>query len=60
MVTVTDNGPYAVTGGVELMGVEFGDGATGRIGIPASGIRRQRAPDRLIDAAVRKDCGSMR
>lgn len=28
MVTVTDNGPYAVTGGVELMGVEFGDGAS--------------------------------
>jgi CDGSH-type Zn-finger protein len=26
MVTVTDNGPYAVTGGVELAGVTFGDG----------------------------------
>ena len=28
MVTVTDNGPYAVTGGVELLGVEFAAGAT--------------------------------
>lgn len=28
MVTATDNGPYAVTGGVELMGVKFGDGAS--------------------------------
>jgi CDGSH-type Zn-finger protein len=28
MVTVTDNGPYAVTGGIELMGVKFGDGAS--------------------------------
>jgi CDGSH-type Zn-finger protein len=28
MVTVTDNGPYAVTGGVELMGVKLGDGAS--------------------------------
>jgi len=28
MVTVTDNGPYAVTGGIELMGVHFGDGAS--------------------------------
>jgi CDGSH-type Zn-finger protein/ferredoxin len=28
MVTVTDNGPYAITGGVELMSVEFGDGAS--------------------------------
>ncbi len=28
MVTVTDNGPYAVTGGVELMGVKFGQGAS--------------------------------
>jgi CDGSH-type Zn-finger protein len=28
MITVTDNGPYAVTGGVELMGVEFGEGAS--------------------------------
>jgi CDGSH-type Zn-finger protein len=27
-VVVTDNGPYAVTGGIELMGVEFGDGAS--------------------------------
>ena len=27
-VTVTDDGPYAVTGGIELMGVEFGDGAS--------------------------------
>ncbi len=27
LVTVTDNGPYAVTGGIELMGVEFGEGA---------------------------------
>ncbi|MGH8707888.1 MAG: (4Fe-4S)-binding protein, partial [Burkholderiales bacterium] len=27
LVTVTDNGPYAVTGGIELTGVEFGDGA---------------------------------
>ncbi|HZE60791.1 MAG TPA: CDGSH iron-sulfur domain-containing protein [Burkholderiales bacterium] len=27
-VTVTDNGPYAVTGGIELMNVEFGDGAS--------------------------------
>jgi CDGSH-type Zn-finger protein len=27
-VTVTDNGPYAVTGGVELMGVKFGEGAS--------------------------------
>ncbi len=26
-VTVTDNGPYAVTGGIELMNVEFGEGA---------------------------------
>lgn len=26
-VTVTDNGPYAVTGGIELMNVEFGAGA---------------------------------
>src|SRR6185503_3039178 len=24
MVTVTDNGPYAVTGGIELIGVKFG------------------------------------
>jgi CDGSH-type Zn-finger protein len=28
MITVTDNGPYAVTGGVELMGVKFGEGAS--------------------------------
>ena len=28
MVTVTDNGPYAITGGMELMNVEFGDGAS--------------------------------
>ena len=28
MVTVTDNGPYAVTGGVELAGAGFGDGAS--------------------------------
>jgi CDGSH-type Zn-finger protein len=28
MVTVTDNGPYAVTGGIELTGVKFGDGAS--------------------------------
>jgi CDGSH-type Zn-finger protein len=28
MVTVTDNGPYAITGGVELADVEFGDGAS--------------------------------
>jgi CDGSH-type Zn-finger protein len=28
MVTVTDNGPYAVTGGIELLGVKFGDGAS--------------------------------
>jgi len=28
MVTVTDNGPYAITGGVELMGVKFGQGAS--------------------------------
>ena len=27
-VTVTDNGPYAITGGVELMGVKFGEGAS--------------------------------
>lgn len=27
-VTVTDDGPYAITGGVELMGVPFGDGAS--------------------------------
>ena len=28
MVTVTDNGPYAITGGVELMGVKMGEGAS--------------------------------
>jgi CDGSH-type Zn-finger protein len=28
MVTVTDNGPYAVSGGIELAGAEFGDGAS--------------------------------
>jgi len=28
MVTVTDNGPYAVTGGIELIGVKFGEGAS--------------------------------
>jgi len=28
MVTVTDDGPYAITGGVELMSVPFGDGAS--------------------------------
>ena len=28
MVTVTDNGPYAITGGMELMNVQFGDGAS--------------------------------
>jgi CDGSH-type Zn-finger protein len=28
MVTVTDNGPYAITGSVELMGVAFGEGAS--------------------------------
>jgi CDGSH-type Zn-finger protein len=28
MVTVTDDGPYAITGGVELMSVQFGDGAS--------------------------------
>jgi hypothetical protein len=27
-VTVTDNGPYAITGGVELMGVKFGESAS--------------------------------
>jgi len=27
-VVVTDNGPFAVSGGIELMGVEFGDGAS--------------------------------
>jgi len=28
LVTVTDDGPYAITGGVELLGVTFGDGAS--------------------------------
>ena len=28
MVTVTDNGPYAITGGVELMNTPFGAGAS--------------------------------
>lgn len=28
MVTVTDNGPYAVTGGIELVGVKFAEGAS--------------------------------
>jgi CDGSH-type Zn-finger protein/ferredoxin len=28
MVTVTDDGPYAVTGGIELIGVAFGEGAS--------------------------------
>ena len=28
MVTVTDNGPYAITGGIELMGAKLGDGAS--------------------------------
>jgi CDGSH-type Zn-finger protein len=28
MVTVTDDGPYAVTGGIELVGVKFGEGAS--------------------------------
>jgi CDGSH-type Zn-finger protein len=28
LVTVTDNGPYAITGGVELMNTKFGDGAS--------------------------------
>jgi len=27
-MVVTDNGPYAVSGAIELMGVEFGDGAS--------------------------------
>jgi CDGSH-type Zn-finger protein len=27
-VVVTDNGPYAVSGGIELMNVQFGDGAS--------------------------------
>jgi CDGSH-type Zn-finger protein len=28
MVTMADNGPYAVSGGIELMGVKFGQGAS--------------------------------
>lgn len=28
MVSVTPNGPYAITGGIELAGVSFGDGAS--------------------------------
>lgn len=28
MVTVTENGPYAVTGGIELLGVKLGEGAS--------------------------------
>jgi CDGSH-type Zn-finger protein len=28
LVTVTDNGPYAVTGGIELLGVRMGEGAS--------------------------------
>ena len=28
MVTVTNDGPYAVTGGIELLGVKLGDGAS--------------------------------
>jgi uncharacterized Fe-S cluster protein YjdI len=28
LVTVTDNGPYAVTGGIELLGVKMGEGAS--------------------------------
>lgn len=28
LVTVTDDGPYAVTGGIELLGVAFGEGAS--------------------------------
>jgi CDGSH-type Zn-finger protein len=28
MITVTNDGPYAVTGGVELAAVPFGDGAS--------------------------------
>lgn len=28
MVTVTNDGPYAITGGIELIGVTFGDGAS--------------------------------
>ena len=28
MVTIADDGPYAITGGIELIGVTFGDGAS--------------------------------
>jgi CDGSH-type Zn-finger protein/ferredoxin len=28
MVTITNDGPYAITGGIELIGVTFGDGAS--------------------------------
>jgi CDGSH-type Zn-finger protein len=28
MVTITNDGPYAITGGIELIGVAFGDGAS--------------------------------
>ena len=28
MVTVTDNGPYAITGAIELADVKFGEGAS--------------------------------
>jgi CDGSH-type Zn-finger protein len=28
MVTVTNDGPYAITGGIELLGVKLGDGAS--------------------------------
>ena len=28
MVTVTDDGPYAITGGIELIGLKFGEGAS--------------------------------
>jgi CDGSH-type Zn-finger protein len=28
MVTITDDGPYAITGGIELLGVAFGEGAS--------------------------------
>jgi CDGSH-type Zn-finger protein len=28
MVTVTDDGPYAITGGIELLEVTFGEGAS--------------------------------
>src|SRR2546421_10683390 len=28
LLTVTDHGPYVITGGIELMGVKFGEGAS--------------------------------